>query len=117
MAASSANSRNIHLSPTNNSTSILSVDVSYVVMGGREKNISMEFITPAPQYEAALQQQQQQQEEEEEEEEDRLGVDNKEKEKKGNNALYRRRIKLRDVSIQMGRCTKCGSLHVDCDST
>eukprot|EP00957_Ditylum_brightwellii_P023887 1801164-Ditylum_brightwellii.AAC.1 len=72
MAASSANSRNIHLFPTNNSTSILSVDVSYVVMGGQEKNISMEFITPAPQYEAALQ----------EEEEDGLRVDNKEKEKK-----------------------------------
>eukprot|EP00957_Ditylum_brightwellii_P185121 14097433-Ditylum_brightwellii.AAC.1 len=56
----------IHLSPT--TSSIRSVDVSYVVMGGREKNISMEYITPAPQYELREDLQEEEEEEEKKEE-------------------------------------------------
>ena len=69
------------------------VDVSYV-LGGREKRVPLRYVQWAPQYEQQPQRQ-----------------GNKQG---GNNHQYRGG--LRDRSMLLGRCKRCGSLRTDCGS-
>jgi len=82
--------------------SVLShVDVHYIVGRSREKMVPVEYITPAPQYDAAFQSRKN---------EGTDIVSDREP-----NRQYQR-LQLRDRSALLGRCKLCGSLRSDCGS-
>ena len=91
------------------------IDVHYVVMGGREKMVPMEYCRPAPQYDHNIRRQQ-------------PGTGNanmnvgayenggqKNESEKGHIPKMAR-ANLRDRSSLLGRCKLCGSLRNDCGS-
>ena len=70
------------------SEKLTDVDVQYVVVGGRERRVPIEYVSPAPSSIAAASKQ---------------------------DALPHRN-ELRDRSMLLGRCRRCGSLRKDCGS-
>jgi len=104
------NSLNGHVGPTPTH-----IDIHYVVMGGREKMVPMEYCRPAPQYDHNIRRQ-------------KPGTGNAnmnvganenggQKHESENGHIPRMaRVNLRDRSSLLGRCKLCGSLRNDCGS-
>jgi len=78
------------------------VDVRYVVMGGRERRVSIEYCRRAPQFETDASNH----------------VHNDGQIAKEDKVIQnaQKRVHLRDRSLMLGRCKKCGSLRLDCGS-
>uniref|UniRef100_A0A7S3PXM1 Uncharacterized protein n=1 Tax=Chaetoceros debilis TaxID=122233 RepID=A0A7S3PXM1_9STRA len=81
------------------------LDVEYIVVGGKEKEVPIEYCKAAPQYDAAFQN----------------GTNSSSKtvsNGSSNNGIFliKGRVSLRDRSSLLGRCKLCGSLRSDCGS-
>jgi hypothetical protein len=104
------------------------VDVRYVVMGGREKMVPMEYCKPAPQYDhrkqsmILLYHHQQQEQQQQNRSGNMSGSNTSDNHGCLTNVAWgdgypkRMRLNLRDRSSLLGRCKLCGSLRSDCGS-
>ncbi len=100
------------------------VDVRYVVMGGRERMVPMEYCRPAPQFDDSYNHANIHHVVVQSDETNATGAGRKGEQKSENNGSVVSRVSpkkirarnLRDRSALLGRCTSCGSLRSDCGS-